>query len=121
MLYLSIKAYNIPEKYMKGLLGKKYAAASKKKKVKRDKGNNLLQCHETFFMTMSDNNTDVFIHIFHSLQNKSMKKGRGSIRGTKEKQGEERSKQNPRRRRKKMRKPQEEVRSTTKSRDNVFR
>ena len=67
MLYLSIKAYNIPEKYMKGLLGKKYAAASKKKKVKRDKGNNLLQCHETFFMTMSDNNTNKFIHIIQSF------------------------------------------------------
>ena len=48
---------------MKGLLGKKYAAASKKKKVKRDKGKNLLLCHKKFFMTMSDNNTDVFIHI----------------------------------------------------------
>ena len=48
---------------MKGLLGKKYAAASKKKKVKRDKGKNLLLCHKKFFMTMSDNKRDVFIHI----------------------------------------------------------
>ena len=77
-----------------------------------------IYCILTLSQTMHRN-----VFLFRFLQNKSLKKGRGARGGPKEKDmKEERSKPNQRRRRKKMKKPQDaEIGLITKKRDKVSR